>query len=731
MQTCNIRNLRRDSCKSICSSLVDVTDCDMFPNIESEQFISMVHETATKYLVRNGTVNLFQEHIDMALFCCRYLSSRPFTTSKSQNITADIQSGYFGYLDYAAAYYAIHIQKSEALELSTDSALKLEATKKATLDLAKAMCRDSAVQPEESNGAAQDLKSAIEENVLTVRTLIGLQREKSETDIIATEGPLRYKCHRVLCAKFAVGFPNEAALKKHLAAHERPFRCPHSDCFAHTVGYASPKRLESHNEAFHHNTTKPKAIFPTGLETGKLDLYEACNAGDLDEVKRFHREGADIHGIVRTFVTPLCVAVEAGHGHICRYLVDNGVDPFHFTCKGRVEKVPVGRAIHLERLEILEFFLLHGNGPDDSTLAENIARAIHARSPVALNMCLTIRQPRDHENVIKAVLYELISQRPSRFAEADSHSLDTTLVHTWFRYVKPVFYNKEGILTAQYDCAEYKIWRDIFFRQLDYFHMALERRCYSVAAFLMDIANDEYLQLKHRNGGTPLHSCIRWMCEGDCSSCMSMIWRLLQYDGCKFANTTDSDGRLPLHTALRFSVSQAALRVVVDHTEDINGKDNSGQSPLHTAIYKNKSTRSIRVLIEKRSIDLFSRNNEGQTVFSALSRDAFYGDVLGALETLFEADPRLAWTPDESEGGLTPLHHAIKRLNNRQLNLYRLRFASRVAKFLLTCSEVKRILVEYQAKSSDADQRKVRDFAEEEMLREALDIMDSLGFNPI
>jgi hypothetical protein len=47
-ETCNLRNLRRDSCKSICSSLVDVTDCDLFPNIESEKVVSMVHETATK-----------------------------------------------------------------------------------------------------------------------------------------------------------------------------------------------------------------------------------------------------------------------------------------------------------------------------------------------------------------------------------------------------------------------------------------------------------------------------------------------------------------------------------------------------------------------------------------------------------------------------------------------------------------------------------------------------------
>lgn len=667
----------------------------------------------------------------MALFCCRYLSSRPFITGKSQNISADIHSGYFGFLDYAAAHYAVHIHEVEASEVSADLAPKLEAIKAASVDLAKDNYRDPSVQTEEGDKAAQDLNLAIQDNVLVIRTLIALQREKSETPIFdAIEGPFRHKCHKIQCSKFATGCSNEAALREHLAVHERPFRCPHADCFAHTIGYASPKRLESHNEAFHRSISRAKAVFPADLETGEWNLYEACKAGNLDEVKKFHRDGVNLDTTRSKSVSPLCAAVEAGHGHICKYLVDNGVDPFRKVSKKTAWRTPVAVAIYRERLEILEFFLHSGSGPDDSNLAESIARAILADRSSALSTLLTARNPRDHADVIKLVPGEIISQtdlRSVRDSRRDSHSIDATLIHAWFQYVKPEFYNEKGVFIAQSDYTEYMVWVDMFFRRLDLFHRALRGRCHSLATFLMDIGNYEYLQIKIKDGDAPLHCCLKGLCNGDCSSCMSMVQRLLQYDSGKFANITDSNGRLPAHIVMSsYPASKDALRAVLDNTEDINYRDTSGQSPLHKAA----SAQSIRVLLENKSVDLFSRNNRGQTAFSVFIDHSFIFDA-EVLDHLFKADSRLAWSPDKSEEGLTPLHHALKHLENAKLGSYNLQSSAGAVKFLLTCSEVKRVLVEYQAKSTDVDRRKVRDFAGKEMLREALDIMDAIGFNPI
>lgn len=663
----------------------------------------------------------------MALFCCRYLSSRPFTAGKHQDISADIHSGYFGFLDYAAANYAVHIQKAEALEVSSESRSKLEDVKAAALALAKANCKEVPVQTKQANDPKtnQGLRSldlSIQDNVLVVRTLIGLQREKSETaNLNAIEGPIRHKCHKMQCSKFATGCPTESALKEHLAVHERPFRCPHTDCFAYTVGYASSQRLESHKEAFHQSESRKKAVFPTDLETGEWNLYEACKAGDLDEVKRFHRQGADLKSFRPKLDSPLCAAVDAGHGNICKYLVDHGVSPFLKGSRSRETKTPSTTAIYRGRGEILEFFLNSGNGIGDLDLAHSIAYALHANRPVILDMLLAMRQPRDHADLIEPVLDKVLSHIDLRAVRRDSHPPDATLIHTWFRYVKPELYIENGVFVAQSDCAEYKIWLDIIFRGRNFFRRTLSGRVYSFTAFLLDIGNDEYFKFDLEDGSTPLHDCISSLCDGDCSSCISMVLRLLQHDHGKFSNFPNASGSLPAHQALKRGGPQAVLRAVLDNTRDVNTRDHRGQSLLHVA----SSADSICVLLENKAVDLFSRNNKGQTAFSAyIDRIFTYKEEI--LARLFKADPKLAWTPDKSEEGLTPLHYALKQLE--QPFSYIEKNISAAFRFLLTCSEVERVLVEYQAKSSDADQRKVRDFAEKEMLREALNIMDALGF---
>ncbi|SCV41841.1 uncharacterized protein FFB14_07565 [Fusarium fujikuroi] len=704
-QIFDLDNLRLDSCKRICSSFVDVADCELFPRTESEQVVTMVHETATQYLIRNKTVNLLEEHIDMALFCCRYLSSRPFTTCKSQ----------------------VHVQEVELSELSKDSETKLESVKSAALDLAKIHRKDASFEKGDIVKAAEYLKLAIQDNVLAVRALISLQREKPKTAIFdATEGPIRHKCHKVECSRFVTGFPNKTTLKEHLAVHERPFRCPHADCFAHHIGYASPKRLESHSEVFHQSISRAKAVFPAESEASKWNLYEACKTGDLDEVKRFHREGADLNGPDAKLVTPLCVAAEAGHGHVCKYLVDNGIDPFHHKRDGRSIQNPITRVINESHLEILELFLHHGNGADNSNLADSIARAIQADSPAALSIILTTRSPIEHADVIKLVPGKILYQSVIRSVRRRSHSIDAALIHTWFQYVKPQFYNEKGVFIAQSDCTEYKIWGDLFFRQQNCFPRALRNRCFSLATFLMDVGSEEYLKMSDEGRDTPLHYCMQRLCGEDCSSCMSMVQRLLQYNDGELLNLTDDIGSLPAHTALRRDAPLAVLRAVLKNTGDINHRDKFGNSLLHSA----SSAESICVLLENKSVDLFSRNNKGQTVLSAYI-DRTSNVMGGVLDRLFKADPRLAWTPDKSEEGLTPLHCALKHLERDKPSSYNQKGPSRAAKFLLTCSEVERVLVEYQVKSSDAGQRKVRDFAEKEMLREALDIMDVIGFGQV
>jgi hypothetical protein len=75
------------------------------------------------------------------------------------------------------------------------------------------------------------------------------------------------------------------------------------------------------------------------------------------------------------------------------------------------------------------------------------------------------------------------------------------------------------------------------------------------------------------------------------------------------------------------------------------------------------------------------------------------------MESFFKADPRLAWTPDESKERFTPRHDAMKIQKAITERIHR------VVRILLTCSEVKRVLMAYRARSTDFDGKRVRDFA--------------------
>ncbi|KAH6991929.1 hypothetical protein EDB82DRAFT_553818 [Fusarium venenatum] len=127
-ELCDQEDVRADGCKKLCSSLVDVTNCEMFPGAESEQTLTMIHETASKYLIYTNTVDVMQEHIAMSLFCCRYLGSKPFFSIETDELREVVESGYFGFMDYAASSYEPHIKKANLLltDAGSDLAVKIK-----------------------------------------------------------------------------------------------------------------------------------------------------------------------------------------------------------------------------------------------------------------------------------------------------------------------------------------------------------------------------------------------------------------------------------------------------------------------------------------------------------------------------------------------------------------------------------------------------------------------------
>ncbi|KAI1196743.1 hypothetical protein F5X97DRAFT_202231 [Nemania serpens] len=96
------------SCKYLCGSLVEVEHSQISES-EHDDVVELVHHTAKLYLIHSGRLCILREEINMALFCARYLTSLPFTLGLGNNeISKHAITGYYGFQDYAAAFWWKH-----------------------------------------------------------------------------------------------------------------------------------------------------------------------------------------------------------------------------------------------------------------------------------------------------------------------------------------------------------------------------------------------------------------------------------------------------------------------------------------------------------------------------------------------------------------------------------------------------------------------------------------------
>ncbi|KAG5662594.1 hypothetical protein KAF25_005012 [Fusarium avenaceum] len=744
--TCNVRNIRRDGCKTICSSLVDITDCELFGTLESEQTVHMVHKTAIEYLIHTGTIDLLQEHVSMALFCCRYLSSQPFLVGLDYpDMHTAIQTGYFGFMDYAAVHFNSHCQaiKSSHEKLPSGSESKI-AVEAAIRDLARSHCgeiNDALVESPPTDyrleTGSQGLGLSIQQSVTIIReAMLARQCDLSpDAQFSSLEGPIRLKCSRIQCSKFAIGFVEQDAYDQHLEAHERPFRCNNPSCFAYVTGYASQQQLRDHFEDVHSEGSQPKFSFPTVNTKSKWDVIEACKAGNLDEVKRFHQAGVNLSVHKRS--SPLSLATRAGHFQVCEYLVNNGVDPWSQSFGSRVEDSPIRVAIAHKRVQITELFLFRNH--DAMDLPSLIALAISADFPRGLDLLMALMQPEERSEIIFNVFRKLSAFNYYGHSwtigqEQQEYSFDVTAIHAWLERVIPKLYHDNNALShvcgtnLRHNSTEYQTVKEAILKNEGLRKQILEGVCYPLKTFMIDFVNKDDLQVKDESGNTPLHLFLGGI-KSDLDrrdfgyqrqNYVPLVQRIIQIDDGSSANILNNDGKPPAFLAMNPHVAPETLEALLPFTKDLNHKDNNGQSLLH---YPVSSLDHLRVLLKHDRIDLFIRNSKGQTAFSAKtgSHDL---DTMDILECLVQADKRLAWTADENRDGRTPLHYAMERLECEPTYVW---FIETV-EFLLQLPEVEKILQAYLACPSSNNPQKVRQFAKDWGLDEALEIMDRIGF---
>ncbi|KAJ3544737.1 hypothetical protein NM208_g2906 [Fusarium decemcellulare] len=716
----------------------------------------------------------------MAVFCCRYLSSSPFLNNrepgrvnidnekddnekddneKDDNVEDEARSGYFSFLDYAAVNCLAHVQ--DALRNESDS-----ETIARTSVVASVVCF---VQSYADKGLQQTIQSigedekwtmiekdvlcsdnkealtlAIEDNVAAIRSAVESRQDKlsREKVFLDLSGPTRFKCNRIHCSRFATGFLYKPARDKHCNIHQRPFRCTYADCFAGVVGYPSQGQLEDHCQAIHADDFGSKITFPplNGIEI--TDLSTACQAGNLEEAKRFHLAEAQLYkNEPRKLLIPLYLATKSGHANICKYLIEQGTNPFDIApFKRRLPGLPsqalmpMFAAIRQQNIPIIELYTnssldITSTDPE-SRLAYLIAMTILKEFSDGLELLLKAQVYLTHVPKVEQVMAELAGAYTREYAyntrECSSSSIATTLIHTWFRGVFPNFYRgKNSTFRANYhdqtrepaECTDWK--RSLFQQPRQSLHHSLANLCHPLSVFLLDIADKDDLQVTDEKGQTPLHTLARSGCDVTrCEGTLSIAQRMVQIDGGASANTPDIDGNLPINLTARRKGQTLMFDTLLKYTKNLNHKNSAGWT-LIRCTWENADY--LRVLVKSGRMDLLSRNDRGQTLLTAhIDKDVDGSEV---MKILVEADERLAWTADNTRKRLTPLHYAMANAISKS--------DRRAGNFLLSLPGVENILRAFSdsTASNNADaQKQVREFARKENLERALEVMDRIGF---
>ncbi|KAI5461405.1 hypothetical protein BGZ63DRAFT_508560, partial [Mariannaea sp. PMI_226] len=310
-----------DTCKDLCGSLVEI-ERNQVTESKPDDVVELVHHTARGYLVQSGRLCISGENANMTLFCARYITSLPFTLGLSgSEIEKHAVTGYYGFQDYAAAFWWKHAYRmiGTSIDINTDLYNRtLQAVARAMElygDFKNSLhephdCPSHAVQRQlkELGEDAREWENnfRIEFRTRAIRNIVEPLLSKGDASSILTlYGPVRYKCHKPWCHSFYNGFELHQDREQHLSEHDRPFRCSLESCYGNKFGFPSESDLGRHNE--NHHLAQSTVHFPS---------------------PRPSKTGIDINTTTATGggKTPLYLAAEKGHVHICQYLLEQGAN---------------------------------------------------------------------------------------------------------------------------------------------------------------------------------------------------------------------------------------------------------------------------------------------------------------------------------------------------------------------------------------------------------------------
>lgn len=220
----------------------------------------------------------------MALLCISYLSFDGFDGTDNVAISAFVPSGYYGFLDYAYAYWSSHLDSCVRNQLSKDTIEEISETATVFVEMHWVGHSTRAIVPKsfltrwsvlENGGNIDRLVSAgyiaqrqlrvfttqnlidqvlsLHETVAKVRLCLeALGRTAPTTDKFELMyGTEIFKCPRVSCVRFSNGFSLEQQRDDHVPKHERSFFCSFQGCAMALLGCSTLSDLHKHEIDYH------------------------------------------------------------------------------------------------------------------------------------------------------------------------------------------------------------------------------------------------------------------------------------------------------------------------------------------------------------------------------------------------------------------------------------------------------------------------------------------------
>ncbi|RYP42924.1 hypothetical protein DL770_011966 [Monosporascus sp. CRB-9-2] len=327
----------RVTCKELCGSLVDIHHA-MDIKDHPEASISIVHETAREKWLNSGI-----EHAKLAVFCSRYLTSKPFASGlDAQDVTAHAAKGFYGLQDYAVQYWFDHFREYMKMAPTLDPSQSQEIIE-AAIDFLKSYGLPSKIETNFKTDGSQGVLQALrllpevesERNEylnIEIRTCLirqaieTLGKDIKEQKVLANlyGATTTYKCSKPWCLFFSSGLQSADDRRRHVDKHDLPFQCHFEDCFAFQLGYDTKSKLDQHMRD-HHLQQNDEAPFPE-VTNKKTSLRAAVQKGDLALVRTLLDSGEDPNSGTGPKGTraPLYLAVVAGHSMVCKLLLEKG-----------------------------------------------------------------------------------------------------------------------------------------------------------------------------------------------------------------------------------------------------------------------------------------------------------------------------------------------------------------------------------------------------------------------